>query len=104
MARKQAIITKPDGIQYFGLLDMHDQNPTMSWEIISAKNLAAVCGNIRKQENLRGNPSYVVASADGVTEVIEHRHRGNVFYINDDPAVRAKLGLTGSARSSPNKR
>jgi hypothetical protein len=91
--KKQAVITEPNGIQYFGLLDMHGQSPTMSWEITSAKKLAAVDGNIREQENVGGIPSYVVVNADGITEVIEHRHFGDVFYVNEDPVIRAKLGL-----------
>jgi hypothetical protein len=99
--KKQAVITEPDGIQYFGLLDMNGKNPTMSWDIVWYKKLAAVDANIREQENVGGNPSYVVVDADGITEVIEHKHDGNVFYINDDPAVRAKLGLVASPKGLP---
>jgi hypothetical protein len=98
--QKQAIITEPNGVQYFGLLDMQGKNPTMSWDIMWPKKLVAVDGNIIQQENTGGNPSYVVVNAWGITEVIEHRHRGDVFYIDDDPAVRAKLGLAGSPNKS----
>jgi hypothetical protein len=90
--KKQAVITEPNGIQYFGLLDKYGQK-TMSWEIMWPKKLVAVDGNIIQQENVQGNPSYVVVSARGITEVIEHKHPGNVFYIDDDPATKAKLGL-----------
>jgi len=38
-------------------------------------------------------PSYVVATAHDVTEVIEHRKRDGFFYITDDPQVRRKFGV-----------
>jgi hypothetical protein len=38
-------------------------------------------------------PIYEVLSANGITEVIEHRQRGQTFYISDDPKVRATLGI-----------
>ena len=41
-------------------------------------------------------PRYDIATAQGVPEVIEHREPGPIFYINDDPDVRAKLGIQGS--------
>jgi hypothetical protein len=78
---------------------MHGQK-TMSWEMMWPKKLVAVDANIIQQENIRGNPSYVVVNASGVTEVVEHKHLGNVFYIDDDPAVRARLGLAGSPNNS----
>jgi hypothetical protein len=31
---------------------------------------------------------YEVVSAEGITEIIEHRRAGPVFHISDDPAVR----------------
>jgi hypothetical protein len=36
-------------------------------------------------------PGYEVVSANGITEVIEHRERGPVFHVCDDPVVRAKV-------------
>jgi hypothetical protein len=99
--KKQAIIVQPDGIQYFGLLDMHGKDPTMSWDLLHPKILGSVDGNIREQRNTGSNPSYVVITANGITEVIEHKHPGDVFSINDDPAVRAKLGLRASPNGSP---
>lgn len=38
-------------------------------------------------------PSYEIASANGITEVIEHRRMEPIFYINDDPALHRLLGL-----------
>lgn len=40
-----------------------------------------------------GYPSYEVIKVNGVTEVIEHRRMEPIFYITDDPAVLAELGL-----------
>jgi len=34
-----------------------------------------------------------VLTANGFTEVIEHRHMEPIFYITDDPEVRRKLGV-----------
>jgi hypothetical protein len=39
-------------------------------------------------------PNYAVVTIDGTTEVIEHRQRGPVFYIADDPELRRKFGVT----------
>ena len=105
--KKQAVIIRrnaiqdpewvgPSDIQYFGLLDINNQNPTMSWEIIHPRKLAAVDADIKEQKNVQGNPSYVVVNAKGIYEVIEHKDPGNVFYIDDDPSIRLKLGLTGN--------
>lgn len=102
--KKQAVITRRNAIQdpewvgsrdiqYFGLLDINDQKPTMSWEITRPRKLATVNADIRKQENVQSNPSYVVVEADGTIEVIEHRCPGDVFYVNDDPSTGLKLGL-----------
>jgi hypothetical protein len=102
--KRQAVITKPydnedlrslgfTDIQYFGLLDMNDQKPTMIWEITHPYKLVAVDADIKEQKNVQGYPSYVVVNAEGISEVIEHKHPGDVFYINEDPRVRAKFGL-----------
>jgi hypothetical protein len=91
--KKQAVITQPDGIRYFGLLDAHGQNPTMSWDILWPRKLVTVNADIREQANVQTNPSYVVVEAGGTMEVIEHKYLGDVFYVNDDPSIRLKLGL-----------
>lgn len=49
--KKQAVITQPDGIRDFGLLDAHDQNPTMSWDIVWPRTLATVNADIRADEH-----------------------------------------------------
>ncbi len=38
-------------------------------------------------------PSYEVVTIQGITEIIEHRRMEPIFYINDDPEVRRKLGV-----------
>lgn len=38
-------------------------------------------------------PMYEVLTANGISEVIEHRRMEPIFYINDDPEVRRKLGV-----------
>ncbi len=100
--KKQAVITQ-DGYRYFGLLDAHGQNPTMSWEIVWPRRLATVNADIALQRNVQSNPSYVVVNAEGVSEVIEHRFLGDVFYVNEDPAVRAELGLAPNPASASQK-
>jgi hypothetical protein len=39
-------------------------------------------------------PSYEVITVNGQTEAIEHRAMEPIFYISDDPAVLAHLGLS----------
>ena len=97
--KKQAVITQ-DGYRYFGLLDAHGQNPTMSWEIVWPRRLATVNADIALQRNVQSNPSYVVVNAEGVSEVIEHKFLGDVFYVNEDPAIRAELGLAPNPASA----
>jgi hypothetical protein len=38
-------------------------------------------------------PMYEVLTAQGTTEVFEHRRMEPIFYITDDPEVRRKLGV-----------
>jgi hypothetical protein len=47
-------------------------------------------------------PSYEAITVNGQTEAIEHRAMEPVFYISDDPAVLAQLGLSDlHARQQP---
>jgi len=43
-----------------------------------------------------GYPSYEIVTVNGITEIIEHRRMEPIFYITDEPAVRAELGLSSS--------
>jgi hypothetical protein len=49
-----------------------------------------------------GYPAYEVETANGITEVTEFKRMEPVFYVTDDPEVKAKLGLAVSP--DPNKR
>jgi hypothetical protein len=40
-----------------------------------------------------GYPTYEIVTANGITEIIEHRKMEPIFYITDDPAVREELGV-----------
>jgi hypothetical protein len=40
-----------------------------------------------------GYPAYEVITANGITEIIEHRKPEPIFYITDDSAVRKELGV-----------
>lgn len=42
----------------------------------------------------KGYPAYEIITVDGVTEVIEHRKMEPVFYLVDDPAILAELGVS----------
>lgn len=48
-------------------------------------------------------PIYEVLTANGVTEVVEHRRMEPVFYITDDPDVRRKLGVPEES-AAPSRR
>ena len=41
-----------------------------------------------------GYPSYEIITVHGVPDVIEHRRMEPIFYVNDDPAVWAELGVS----------
>jgi hypothetical protein len=39
----------------------------------------------------KGYPMYEIVMVDGVTDIIEHRERNDIFYMTDDPAVWKEL-------------
>ena len=70
-------------------------NETESW--FSTKK---VQGQLKGSEPLRpGNasrndyPRYEVLHANGLTDIIAHKGKNNVFYMVDDPAVWSALGI-----------
>jgi hypothetical protein len=79
---------------------------TATFTLLNAKNqkLAEVKGTQTGLEPLMlknprpgfpsGYPSYEIITANGITEIIEHRKMEPIFYITDDPAVWAELGVT----------
>jgi hypothetical protein len=45
-----------------------------------------------------GYPSFEVITANGITEIIEHKKMEPIFYITDDPAVwKTLMGVEPSA-------
>ena len=66
------------------------------------KKIAEVNGTVKGGEPLKlknqrpgfpdGYPNYEIVTVNGEIEFIEHRKMEPVFYITDDPAVRAELG------------
>jgi hypothetical protein len=40
-----------------------------------------------------GYPSYEIITVNNVVDVIEHRKMEPIFYVTDDPEVRAELGV-----------
>lgn len=60
---------------------------------IKLKSLGPTSFNGRDSEGLLIHPSYEVLSAEGITDVVEHKYRNNIFYMNDDPDVWEKLGI-----------
>lgn len=46
-------------------------------------------------ESASGNddPEYEILSAEGITDIIEHREKNDIFYMVDDPAVWSELGV-----------
>ncbi|HYA39128.1 MAG TPA: hypothetical protein VEI74_12750 [Candidatus Methylomirabilis sp.] len=67
------------------------------------RKLAEVKGKLGESEPLKlknpppgypaGYPLYEIVTANGITEVIEHRRPEPIFYIVDNPAVLKELGV-----------
>jgi hypothetical protein len=88
----------------FKLLDVRKQPPWPEGRP-SGRRLADVNGTNKGSEplTLKNNPrpisgqipypSYEIITANGITEVIEHRKMEPIFYIVDDPAVLSELGV-----------
>lgn len=51
-----------------------------------------------------GYPSYEIITVNGVTEIVEHRKMEPIFYITDDPAVWAELGVSRVPSPAPSNR
>jgi hypothetical protein len=46
-----------------------------------------------RNEYPEGRPLYEIVTVDGKTDIVEHRVRGPVFHMTDDPAVWSELGV-----------
>ena len=42
-----------------------------------------------------GYPSYEIVNVGDITEIIEHRRMEPIFYVTDDPAVKAEFASHG---------
>jgi hypothetical protein len=62
----------------------------------SGKTLTEISGKEKCQFPESGYPHYALITANGMTEIIEHKKMEPVFYVNDDPSVRKKLLASGS--------
>lgn len=41
----------------------------------------------KKQQGYGVYPSYLIVTVDGVDDIFEHRYKGNILYITDDPRI-----------------
>jgi len=81
---------------------------TATFTLLDAKKqkLAEVKGSLKGLEPLTlknpqpgfppGYPSYEIVTVNGMTEIIEHRRMEPIFYVTDEPAVWAELGVQPS--------
>lgn len=58
------------------------------------RDLQPVTLQTRQSKSSSAYPSFEIVTSQGITEIIEHRRPEPIFYINDDPAVRAELGVS----------
>jgi hypothetical protein len=71
---------------------------------VSAVRQGAI--SLTEKRNVEGGfdgnpyPLYEVATVNGITEVLEYKRMEPVFYLNDDPEIRAALGLPRTSRFS----
>ena len=55
----------------------------------------------RSSDGRLPDPQYQVARVDGTVDIIEHRQRGDVFYMTDDPIVWERLAGTSPSKLNP---
>jgi hypothetical protein len=89
-------------LAYYGPLVGSHRTATLTLRTRQGKTLDRVVATLRGQEPQTLEPysgagripypSYEVLTANGITEVIEHRRMEPVFFINEDPEVRRRLG------------
>ena len=53
--------------------------------------LAKVSATVANESPDNARPYYRLMTANGLSEVIEHREPGPIFYISDDPGIRQQL-------------
>jgi hypothetical protein len=55
--------------------------------------LTSPAGGERSSDPNSDYPHYEPITAEGITEVIEHKRMEPVFYVNDDIEIRKRLGI-----------
>jgi hypothetical protein len=62
---------------------------------VTGKNRSNAPAHLKVQRPGRapGYPMYVIITADGVTEIVEHRRAEPIFYVTDDQEVWSELGV-----------
>ena len=70
----------------------------------TGKKIATVDGTLKGLEPLNLDkvqgppydryPQFEIITAGKITEVIEHREMGSIFYVTDDPKVLSTLGVS----------
>lgn len=53
--------------------------------------LEEVSGYDKPVGNVSDYPGYVLVVVSGVPEIIEHRTKGPIFYISDDPGIKSEI-------------
>jgi hypothetical protein len=90
-------------LSYYGPLIGSSRTATVTLQAGEGRTLEEVVATLQGREPLTLEPSpetgpipypsYELLTANGITEVIEHRRMEPIFYITDDPAVKRKLGV-----------
>lgn len=84
-------------------LDYSLDHAKFTWVDEKGKKLTAITAKCKNRFPIyrSGNLAYEIVTANGVTEIIEHRGNGPpVFFVNDDPVLRKEL----LASSKPEKK
>ena len=61
--------------------------------VAKQKGLEPIAFEGRTSEGMLNYPVYEILYAEGIADVIEHKHRDAVFYMNDNEEVWQKLGV-----------
>jgi hypothetical protein len=72
---------------------LRDSGGRMLNEVVATLKGEPQSLNSKSGSNESAYPMYEVLTANGISEVVEHRRMEPIFYINDDPEVRRKLGV-----------
>ncbi len=90
-------------LSYYIPLIGSERTATVTLRTRQGKTLSEVVATLRGREPLTLEPhsdtgpipypGYEVLTANGITEIIEHRRMEPIVYITDDPEVRRKLGV-----------